>query len=219
MTGLDDTILRANWFNVPDRQQVLRRHLPTSGTVKAELPPRCPRPVDHGNVYAVWLTVGFFEVTDDSVTPARLGLEIGKDENKHVRYRMFAIVDRTNLSAFETTSSDAFSGFTAGQERQLQLPWVTKAGPPAQPPPYNIADVRTGREWTVTNNVYLTFDPNTDNEETVRAYTNGSGQLVAVFQRTHGNGCKVICRGNPGPMSRYDPRNDIDVVPFFMLID
>jgi hypothetical protein len=217
---MDDTILRGNWFNVPDRTAGMPPPPPYIRYQKAELLTKIfGQLTTRSNVYAVWLTVGFFEVTDDSVTPPRLGLEIGKDENKHVRYRMFAIVDRTHLAAFETTSSDAFGGFTPGQERQLQLPWVTKAGPPAQPPPYNIADTRTGREWTVTNNVYLTFDPNTDNEETVRVYTNGSGQLVAAFQRAHGNGCKVICRGNPGPMSRYDPRNDIDVVPFFMLID
>jgi hypothetical protein len=49
------------------------------------------------NVFGVWWTTGFFEVVDETVRPARLGKEIGRDEGRHIRHRFFAVVDRSGL--------------------------------------------------------------------------------------------------------------------------
>jgi hypothetical protein len=58
------------------------------------------------NVYAVWLTVGYFEVTPGAIDTAhpdgyRLGQEMGSDTGEIVRHRAFYIYDRSIPVGFE----------------------------------------------------------------------------------------------------------------------
>ena len=68
--------------------------------------------------FAVWLTIGFFEVTrqgdlgmlayDPRFAFDILGPEIGAANGKSTRYRGFYLVDRLRLTGFNSSSSSAF---------------------------------------------------------------------------------------------------------------
>ena len=69
--------------------------------------------------YAVWITVGFFEVTRPgdlgmlaSANPALafdiMGPEVGAVTGKNVRYRGFYLVDRLQLTAFSSGTPGSY---------------------------------------------------------------------------------------------------------------
>ena len=183
------------------------------------------------NVFAVWATVGFFEV-DDSVSPARIGAEIGASENRQVRHRMFSIVDRTQMQMWPTASRTVANTSSVLSTTAIAFPVTTPPsfsvsaavalqkddGTPlliGGPASFTRVDSASGNTWTLQKDAILVYEPNTDNEETVVVDSAGN----ATFYRSHNAGVAVVVRGNPGPLKRYDPRQDKDVVPYFGLID
>src|SRR5262249_18721472 len=72
-------------FEVPNQQHPYRKY---------EILTKIAQNVTvRSNVFAVWCTVGFFEVDGDG----RLGREIGREVGRHKRHRFFAIIDRSTL--------------------------------------------------------------------------------------------------------------------------
>jgi hypothetical protein len=166
------------------------------------------------NVFAVWLTVGFFEVDDQG----QLGAEINKVENRQIRHRLFALVDRSQMTLHQQTLANS-TGSTV---------WT-----PGNPVTFTLGtgpDPRSGRTWNPPAGTLLTLDEGQANEETIRVIqTNGGNTVRFNVNLPHGgrdaggNGIPITVRwrGNPGPWTqqKYDPRLDTDVVPFFCIID
>lgn len=174
------------------------------------------------NVFAVFLTVGFFEVITDPSTgnwiPAvgqpnipQLGPEIGAREGRPLRPRMFAIVDRTNLALMTTASTTPITPGT----RTVTVATTTGT------------NQFTGAPWSITPETQLVIEPDTANEETVTVKGVTANSFTANFRLPHPNplltglpGYVIVQRGNPGPwtLMPYEPRLDPLVVPYFSII-
>jgi len=156
------------------------------------------------NVFAIWITTGYFEVTNDTTQPPTLGAEMGKADGINIRHRMFAIVDRTHITSFETTYPNAI--IVTPPATSVTVPYagaVTGINP------------NTRANWTIIPGTILVFEPNTDFEETVEVQVGGN----INFTKNHSANCRVINRGNPGPWIGYDRMKDKDVVIYSEIIE
>jgi hypothetical protein len=192
------------------------------------------------NVFGVWVTVGFFKVVDDTVRPVKLGAEIGRAENRHTRHRMFAIVDRSNITIAQNT--------TANVNKPGPAPLFFNATAAAQSGmtgTFTVGTAYDGRPLGIQNGDQLVFDPGPNQEVLAVNYssTNGTITTTANFANNHAQGFVItnvggsttsngntvnILLGNPGPAStwadgsnpapRFDARTYPMVVRYFNFI-
>lgn len=207
-SGINDTLLRSalpdgsadtpRLFEVPGEHPYLRFELMTKFFNNV---------TTRSNVFAIWLTVAFFEVVDDTSRPVKLGPEIDRAEGRHRRHRMFAVVDRTNLRLFATSSTSAVVLPSDGSSAMISVVPANMSG---------LTD--TGRSWSIRVGSLVTVDRGS-NQEMVRVLATTPTSFTAVFARPDASGFPIVGRDNPGPRSRYNPADDPDVVPYYSIIE
>lgn len=198
------------------------------------------RTTARSNCFAVWLTVGFFEVlseqggTGGSLQPAHV---LGKELEPKIRRRFFCLVDRTNLEKWRTQvvqtngapvvipGDDASRYPFLAAPLPVQLSALCVPGSP-MPTPISggVANAQNNKVFTVSIGSVLTLEPGSPQfEETVEVVDIGGGVPGIICQKAHPNGLIVSSRGNPGPMPNlgkdYAIEKDTLVVPFFAVLE
>jgi hypothetical protein len=147
------------------------------------------------NTFAVWCTVGNFQVLDDTTRPVKLGAEFGAAQGQNIRHRFFAIVDRTNLSLPGTLTSLAPPVTANATPQTIQIGSLTGSlGPPtvsSRPIP-----------WNIQPGTVLEIDAGQPTAEivVVTGVTQGPPPTItAVFSQTHAAGASVTIPGLTGP--------------------
>jgi hypothetical protein len=158
------------------------------------------------NVFAVWITVGFFQVTDDTAMPVKLGAEIGATQSQNIRHQMFAIVDRSNMVIAPSVAT-LTANVTAGSQQSF-TPSAANGTTAGNVP------------WQIRVGTVLVVDAGVAQETVVISGVDGMGNPVADFKYNHAIGATVTIPGNPGPQSTFnasDP-NSAGVVPYSVIL-
>jgi hypothetical protein len=186
----------------------------------------CSHCTTRSNVFAVYLTVGFFEVVDDSNpnVPPKLGQEINRSSNRHIRHRMLAIVDRSNL----TVAIDPQTGKYIPGPRPFFIPSASQVPDPggvAKACPIDVPRINgtyEGMPWAVKDGDFLVMDTGLNQEVRQVTVDAASSQITANFTKPHGARFALsnAMLGNPGPQPRFDMRNPIyqGIIRYFSIV-
>ena len=234
--GINDTLLRqdptnppARLFDVPGTHPYLRHEL--LNKIEGRLTTR-------SNVFAVWMTIGYFEVTDRDARPIKLGKELGIDDGTNMRHRFFAVVDRTNLTidpanprlqgprpiffSYEPVPTASASDPTTPGVVTAVIPAVSFDGTV-------LRGLYDDSVWELRTNDRLLMDVGVNQESVpiqVVGFTPGIGALIRLTcGLAHSRGCALMIGntrlGNPGPQPGFNIRDNrySSVVRLFMNID
>jgi hypothetical protein len=173
------------------------------------------------NVFAVWMTVGFFAVRDATTYPPKLGAEIGLAQNQNIRHKVFFIVDRTNLTIGQNLAQIT-SAVTLDPTKPV--PPV----PPLQPVSVSALQGTTTPNapsvpitWQIQVGSTLVVDTGVNQETVVVTSVDTTNtKITANFVRSHPANTPITIPGNPGPQPLFDPRNPqySAVVPFYAIL-
>ena len=192
------------------------------------------------NCFAVWVTVGYFEVTQEgwtagatNPTPKHI---LGMEMQPRTRRRFFSMIDRTQLEAWRVELDSRIiinsAGGTSTDSGQFispvrfELSKLTTTDGTTFSNPNGMLNDMTGKRYPIQAGSVLTFDPGTLWEETVEVVDLGGGTIGVYLRKPHGvsGGPVTVCsRGNPGPI----PFRQLDVsdlqkkglIPYFQVLE
>jgi len=170
------------------------------------------------NVFAVFLTVGFFAVQDTNpatgqpIVPPIIGQEIGRAQGKNIRHRMFAVVDRTSMVTppLTVTAGAPFGVVAAGNNQTVGI-IANSGGPGLCYGTTSLNDTANGTynismNWSVQPGSTLVIDQGNANQETITVTgVSATGNaniwnITANFANAHGASATISLPGIPGPV-------------------
>jgi hypothetical protein len=193
------------------------------------------RTTSRSNCFAVWLTVGFFEVVSEqggSGTTLQPVHVLGKEMEPKIRRRFFCMVDRTNLEKWRTQVVKTTGPITNVDTSKLPYLPSSVSVPLSElnlqatsnPLSSGVTNTLNNKQFQVAIGSVLTLEPGSPQfEETVEVVDLGGNTPGINCVKFHSNIFSVSSRGNPGPMPNlgldYKIEKDALVVPFFAVLE